>query len=175
MDPKKTELIERLIACNCTRFAEADREWMGKLEMAQLEAMQAPEGVGVLPEVPPPAEPVKPKVEPEVVAPEVPKPAATPEEFIATAPKELQAVLNDALAAHRAHKAEIVKLIAANEDNRFTAEELGAMDSPVLEKLASLAKVPVVNRALQGGGPAAGGERHAPRPKDVFEVGSAYK
>jgi hypothetical protein len=82
-----------------------------------------------------------PVVEPNVQA----EPEATLESvdsYIAKAPAELQGVLRRAVQRDEAHKQSLIAGIKTNSRNRFSDEQLAAMDLPQLEGLAALAEVP---------------------------------
>lgn len=64
------------------------------------------------------------------------------EEFIGSAPAEMQDVLRSGLAAHQAQKTGLVDTIVANASNKFTKEQLNAMPLGQLEAIAALAKTP---------------------------------
>lgn len=62
------------------------------------------------------------------------------EEFIGSAPAEMQDVLRSGLAAHQSQKNGLVDTIVANASNKFTKEQLNAMPLGQLEAIAALAK-----------------------------------
>ncbi|GIW60134.1 MAG: hypothetical protein KatS3mg087_1200 [Patescibacteria group bacterium] len=61
------------------------------------------------------------------------------EDWIQSAPDEVRAAVQNALALERARKAELVKVITNNKHNRFTREQLMAKPIDELEALAALA------------------------------------
>jgi len=131
----KKALIDGLIANSATQFEESDRatlETMSEEVLAKLAPKETPAVNKEVPAVV--AEPV--------AAPAVNKAPATPEEFLAAAPKEIQAVLNSGLAMHRERKDSLVKGLMANSRNTFKEDALRAMEMSTLEGLAKLADVP---------------------------------
>lgn len=138
-DMGKKEKIEALIACHRTRFTETDEEWMMQLEEEQLDKL-SPAEVEAQPQTPPPPPEPEAKVEEE----EEEKVPATPEEYIAKAPQELQAVLTRALSRDRAIKDDVIRKIMANKRNKFSECQLKAKGLDELEAIAELA-APVVN------------------------------
>jgi len=62
------------------------------------------------------------------------------EEFIGSAPAEMQDVLRSGLAAHQSQKNGLVDTIVGNASNKFTKEQLNAMPLGQLEAIAALAK-----------------------------------
>jgi hypothetical protein len=73
-------------------------------------------------------------------APAVPTPL-TPEEWLAQAPEDVQALVGNALNAQRQRKEALVAAIVANSNNRFTPQYLNSQPVDALEGMASLAGV----------------------------------
>jgi hypothetical protein len=167
---KKNELIEKLIGCPCTRFTANDQAFLETLNEEQLEKLQPPDGVGVLPTEPPaptqnqtpapadpPAEPPKQNADPK------PKPEGiqiTADQF---------RTLQRAEARDKAEKDQLVTKLLANQHNPFTKDQLEAKELEELKALAQLGHVEV-DYGPQGGPPATNADPNAapPMPK-VFE------
>jgi hypothetical protein len=66
----------------------------------------------------------------------------TLDQFINSAPPEMQEVMRQSLALHQARKTELVDSILATNRSKFTKEQLSAFSIDMLEGLASLAAVP---------------------------------
>ncbi len=73
---------------------------------------------------------------------EINKIPATLEEFIATAPESMRAVLSSGIKMHNEAKLELVKALRSNSKCLFSEQELNAMDIQQLTKLAQLAETP---------------------------------
>ena len=93
------------------------------------------------------------------------------EDFINKAPPEIQAVLNSGLASYKASKEALIKVITANERNKFTKDQLAEKDVEELKSLASLAantekekeNLEAINNNYDGqGDPAANAETEEP-------------
>ena len=75
-------------------------------------------------------------------APEQPAPQPVVnslEDILALAPAKDRAVVEQALATNQKVREDLIAKIVANKANAFTADELGAFDTPALEKMAALA------------------------------------
>ena len=72
------------------------------------------------------------------------------EDFIKSAPPEIQAVLNAGMTQLAQRKTDLVTVIVANARNKFTEASLKGMDISVLEDIASLAST--VDYSAQRGG-----------------------
>lgn len=95
----------------------------------------------------------------------------TPEEYIAQAPKAMQSVLSQALAAHTSKHAELVAQVKGLSTNRFTEEQLTGFDIPMLENLAALGNAPsFAGRAAPVSNSASDEGSYSPAPS-IFEVG----
>jgi hypothetical protein len=71
--------------------------------------------------------------------------AITAAEYVQQAPPQIQYLLNNALQQQAARRASLVSVILGNARNRFTADELNAIqDDNVLERMAALAQEPEV-------------------------------
>ncbi len=135
----KEELVSALIANAASQFTDDDREWLMSLEEPQLSRMAPVTAEEVFPEVQPPTKEAvtEPVVETPVV--EVTEPPISTEDYIADAPEEVQAVLNEGLKMHRARKDQIVGALVANSRCKFSQEDLNAKSLTELENIASLA------------------------------------
>lgn len=153
MDEKERKaLADKAIANAKSPWTEEDRDTLMKMSDKHLEWV----GNAVEPkeEVDPtetPTEPTitKPKVEKNTTeTPTEPAPAGnvepTVEEYIENAPKGMQDMLRQGLAAHAQEKGVLVKKIMANVRNPFTKEQLEAKGVTELNGIAQLAEVPVV-------------------------------
>jgi len=152
-DSMNKDKVNTLIACPRTRLVECDRSWLETLSDGQLDKFEAV---------------------PEEKAPDPMPVPKTMEEFVATAPDDFKPILNRALAREAEIKATFVDAIAANAANKFTREELVAMDVVNLGHIAALAHVDV-NYAGQAGGPAKPPETNVskvPDPPPLFTVKS---
>lgn len=75
-------------------------------------------------------------------APEQPAPQPVVnslEDILALAPAKDRAVVEQALATNQKVREDLIAKIVANKANAFSADELGAFDTPALEKMAALA------------------------------------
>lgn len=68
------------------------------------------------------------------------------QEWITTAPPEVQSVVNRALKLENDQKEQAIQIIIANENNKFSKEQLQAFDIEVLNNLVELAQVKVVEK-----------------------------
>lgn len=73
------------------------------------------------------------------------------DELLASAPADVKAKIEEAFAVNTAHRDGLIDKIVANEKNQFSKEELAAMPTASLDKLAVLA----VNTAPTGSAPSA--------------------
>lgn len=73
------------------------------------------------------------------------------EEYVSSAPKEVQEVLRNGISTYNTQKAGLVKAIMENKQNTFTSEALNAMSLDQLTAIAKLAEIqkPVANYAGQ--------------------------
>lgn len=138
-DMKREDLVKALIDNEGTQYTESDTEMLLTLEDALLEKM-TPVVANVT------ADPV-------INAAAEAKPV-TADDYINSAPKEIQAVLNQGLSMQRERKDVLIKGILANARNTFSEASLGGKDLGELESIAALTgdvsyglmgAVPVVN------------------------------
>ena len=116
-----------LISNEHTAFTEADSEWLSALNEEQIEKLESN------------AEPVEiEKIVEKIVekAPDHEGPV-TLESWVAAAPGEIRAVINDGLKQLDVKRADLIQDIVANERNQFTEEALKGMDTDMLENLAA--------------------------------------
>lgn len=99
----------------------------------------------------------------------------TEEEWLATAPPSVQAMVRNALAAEAKKKAGLVATITANKRNKFTKEYLETQDIEVLEGIAAMcAPAPVANFSGAAGGVTSNGEPFVQKPlgRPVMNLGN---
>lgn len=154
----REQLIDSIMIANGSPFSEDDREMLTALAEGHFQKIAKPYLAANAA-----AETVKPKPTPKVVAavdPSAPgadlvnepaKPAVvaaaaakTPEvvtlaSYIDAAPPELRDSIREMHAYTQARRGRMVDAIVAHEANEFTAEELQAMGTPMLEKLTRIA------------------------------------
>ncbi len=155
----KDQLVNDLIANEASSFEDGDRDWLSTLEESQLAKMSP-----VVNEEPAPA----PIEEPPVVEEEVVPTPVTTEEYIASAPAEVQAVLNESLGMHRSRKDALVKGILANSRNQFSEPDLQSKGLPELESIAALATNITYEVGSIGQGAPTINDDSIPPPPDLF-------
>ena len=148
------ERVDALISNEGTKFTEDDRSWLvgledeafGKLEdllsskadpVVETTTTTEGEGEGTGDPVVEGDPAAAIKASGDDAAPQ------TEEEYINSAPSEMQEVLNSGLALHRQQKADIIKGLTSNERCAFNETELQDKSLEELEKLASLADVQI--------------------------------
>lgn len=177
--------IDALITCKNTRFDEDDRAWLNTLEDVRLDKLRVnedPPPADPPKEDPPPADPPKdaspPADTPKDASPpaDMPKDNApkdnaqkpqTVDEYIGSAPPEIQGVLRRSVARDRQIKNKLVEALVANERCAFTKEQLAIKDIGELENLIALARVEVDFSAASGG-PSSNVEDDVPDMLPVF-------
>ncbi len=132
------ERVAALVALTTNPFTNDDLTWLENLDEAAVTALEKKEFV--VASAPPapapkPAEPAAPVVN------NAPAPVDT-ETFISAAPKELQQVLRNGLKLQNQYREGLIKQLSEIPNTVFSAEELKAMDTEMLEKMARLASVP---------------------------------
>ncbi len=155
--------VDGLIACQRCRFEEKDREWLMTLNAEQLERITPPDNVVLkanteeqnlpTPIVPSPKGAV---ANAEDLAKDQPK---TAEEWLLAQhgmPQEVAETLTESLVNNRAVREEMITNILADPRNGFTKEDLAAMRTNDLRRIASLAVKPSVNTQTGDGQPAPG-------------------
>lgn len=158
----KKEMVDGLITNKATKWEEADRAFLMGLEEKQLAKFEptvvknegdddptkktkereqevkdaaTKGGIGVTPPVVN-KENDPPKEEPK---PELKKPV-TVNEYVSSAPPEIQAMLNHGLGAYNAEKQRLIGIITSNTANVFSKEQLAVKEVPELHALAMLAQ-----------------------------------
>lgn len=157
----KEEFVADLIAIS--KWTQEDQEFLLSLNEEQLTKMAVPE-TNVDANENPNADPNEGGDDPgegEVVpvvgnaVPLVEKPTAnaepvTAEQYLANAPPEIAAVLNEAMQTQAVKKAELIAVIVANDKNVLTQEQLSAMHVNELSAIAILAaKAPTPEQVLE--------------------------
>lgn len=167
-DMAKKEIVDGLITNKATKWEESDRTYLMTLEEKQLEKFAPVEvknegedptkktkereqevkeagakgGAGIVPPV------VKNDETKEIPTPkkeEPPKKPLTANEYVAQAPPEVAAILNQGMLAYKQQKDALIEVITKNSANTFSKEFLATKEIPELQGLASLASssVPV--------------------------------
>jgi hypothetical protein len=93
----------------------------------------------------------------------------TLEQYIASAPREIQSVLNSSLAMHKQHKDGLIAQLKGTGRCKFNDQQLGEMEVTQLEMLAELAAVPTFQgRQLPQRVNAENDENTVPAPPRMF-------
>lgn len=164
-DMKLAERVKGLIENPKTRFEESDEKWLSALEEDAIDKLE-PEK-----EATPPPDPDAAVDDPN---PEVVK---TADEYLEAAPAEVRSVLSEGLRLQRERKAHFIKALTENPRNGFSEDDLGAMDTQMLERMAKLADLP--DYSAQGAvtslsSPADDPSKAPPMPQ-VFDLTAARK
>jgi hypothetical protein len=139
---KAKEKIDSLIAAN-VGLTEADRPQLNNFTEEQLERIslsKSPAGTA-----PPAAAPAagNPGTAPQSAAGSPPaNNVVSVQDFIKSAPPQMQEVLNNSIAVYNEEKAKLIQIILANENNGFTKQELEAKHLNEIKNLARLAAKP---------------------------------
>jgi hypothetical protein len=139
-DMAKKDLIDAAIQSG--KFLETERTFLEGLDDARLSAFVPP--AAPAPQAPAPAPapaPVAPTAQAPAPAPAPAKPV-TVEEYLASAPPELQDTLRVGLQTHNSQKQALIATILANKANTFPAERLNTMVFGDLQALAAFAQAP---------------------------------
>ncbi len=166
---KITQRVDALVANEGTKFTDVHKEWLLTLSEDQLEILE--------PEAPKAAEtpnaneetPVGGTADPPPV--EEPVEVPTTKQFLASAPAEIQEVLNEGIALRDQRRGSLVSVLKANKSCDYSEDELKAMSVVNLEKLAKLANVPSFEG--QGGGLRTQmdvGDDEVPEALNVFDI-----
>jgi len=170
---EKKEIVDALIACDRTKFEEGDRDWLTTLETEQLDKLKAPEEKPKK-EPDPKINKEEPKKETEKKESKKVEPtgneAPTVEQYIKTAPGEIQAVLNRAVKRDQTIKADLVKALMANDRNSFSEEELKAKEIVELEHLVELGRIEVDFSGQSGGPESKADDGRIPPMPPVFNL-----
>lgn len=132
--PTTNSLVDELIANSATQFTEDDRQWLSELPEERLNKMTPT----VNTENDSEEEEEQPAADP---APAV-NSAATPEDFISQAPKEIQEVLQEGLRMQSEARQKLVKELMDSGRCDFTEAQLKDMSTSQLRSMAKLANVP---------------------------------
>ena len=151
-DKKKCceEKVQMLIEHEGTRFEEKDREWLLSLNEEQIERLVP---VEKKPEEKPAANAAEDKAKADAAAAAVAAQAnqgQSVDQYIASAPAEMRGMLANAFREYKAKKAELVAVLMANKNCRFTKEQLEDMETEALVNLTDLAKGAAVAPAPAG-------------------------
>ena len=140
------EKVDALVSNEATKFSEDDRQWLSTLSEDQLDKLEPEEGEEASADEGTEegnADEGTQETAEEEKADEAPAAnAASPEDFIKQAPKEMQDMLNSGLKMHNQKKQALVKQLRGNERCDYAESELNAMELNELERLAKLANVP---------------------------------
>ena len=130
----KEELVNGLITNEATQYVEDDREWLSSLEESVLARMSP-----VVPDDTQTPEEIAAEQAVIDAAAESNNTPITTEDYIASAPPEIQDVLNQGVQMHEARKKALVTGLVANERCKFTQTDLESKPLAELENLATLA------------------------------------
>lgn len=142
VDVNRQTLVTQMIANASSCWTEADRAFLMGVDDVQFKKLSL-NGVAAQPSGS--SAPVAPDT-PGTVTPTANAQSAialavqTVDQFLATAPPEIAAVLNNGLASLATERQRLTSTITANGQNPFTEEELGRMSMPSLTKLAAFAR-----------------------------------
>lgn len=145
--PISAEKVTAIIVNEATQFTEEDREFLQDLpedqftKLETLTANAASKASEAAEEEAPDPDPEN-TPDPEISANEETPAKESVDDFISSAPVEMQEMLNAGLRLHRDNKTKLIKGIRANKNNNFTEVVLNAMDLETLENLGALANVP---------------------------------
>lgn len=153
------EKVKALIANEKSNYDEKDTEWLEEMEEVQLDKVIANVGVSEERDKSLVTAAVEKAfidainngemVKVEKKDPDTKDKPPTAEEYIANAPGEIQDVLRTSLNMHKEKKAALVQQIVANEQNRFTPEQLNSKEVGELENIAALIPLKVVDESGQ--------------------------
>lgn len=153
------EKVKALIANEKSNYDEKDTEWLENMEEAQLDKMIANVGVSEERDKSLVTAAVEKAFEDAINSGEIVKvekkdpnkkeAPPTAEQYIANAPSEIQDVLRTSLNMHKEKKVALVQQIVANEQNRFTPEQLNSKEVGELENIAALIPLKVVDESGQ--------------------------
>lgn len=139
--------VEQLIQLN--HFDADDKEWLSGLEESAIDRLLVVHGA-----IAKPVEKKEEKKAPEVTEPQAnaETPQMNEEQVLAALSPERRQQMEHGMKLYREHREGLVGRITANS-KVYSAEELAAMDTTALEKLAQVVK-PVANYAIGGAGTA---------------------
>lgn len=137
------EVVDGLIANEATQFTEDDREWLESQDEARLNSLSPVANSKGSEDEPKQVENTQ--EDPEGKGSEdaeVTANSQTAEQFIESAPAEMQEVLSDGLRMQREVKDKLIKELVANERCGFDETELKEMKTEQLRKLSKLGNIP---------------------------------
>ncbi len=137
LDMKK-KIIDALIANEATQWKEDDREALMAMEEAVLNKL-TPVVNEEQAEVVRKAKEAFDQTQTNEEDSDTENKPMTPKEYIANAPSEIAAVLNQNMATYNAEKAKLIEAITANKKCSFTKEQLESKEVGELKQIASLA------------------------------------
>jgi len=180
----KEELVNGLIANKASQFVEEDRDWLNTLEVAQLsklspvgnddgDAGSGDDGASDNDNADTDTETIALHTvgDADAAGDGDGAPVST-EDYIADAPPEVQAVLNQGLSMHRARKDALIGALTGNSRCKFSKEQLESKEIPELENLAALA----VDISYEGAAPALStlqADDAIPAPPQLFDLNNA--
>jgi len=139
---KAKEKIDSLIAAN-VGLTEADRAALNNFTEEQLERISLPKSPGgTAPQVAAPAAGTPGTTTQPAAGSPATTNVVTVQDFIKSAPPQMQEVLNNSIAVYNEEKAKLIQVILANENNGFTKQELEAKHLNEIKNLARLAAKP---------------------------------
>lgn len=158
----KDQLVNGLIDNASTQFTDDDRDWLSTLSEAQLARLTPVVNEGASEEQ---------TQETETISDQESSQPVSTEDYIAGAPEEMQAVLNEGLRMHRSRKDAVVKNIMENARNTFSREDLECKGLSELESIASLA----TDISFEGAAPVSNSgnaeeDDAPPPPPQVFDL-----
>lgn len=136
---EKDKLVAAIIANASTQFTEKDKDTLMALDEAVLVNMLPAEAENeetVANAAKVAADKALNNNQAETDTPDKPQ---TAEEYIANAPGDVKAMLNNGMKSYAADKAKLIAIIVANEKNEFSEADLKAKELPELKNLAALA------------------------------------
>ena len=140
----KEELISFLIANEDSIWEESDAEALSKLSDEKLEKMaeqlKEEEGEEEESTTPEATSTPAPQANPEKELAVAQNQKVDAQSYIQNAPPEIREMLESGLAAHQAEKKRLISTIVANENNRFTEEQLQKKPLGELQAIAELAR-----------------------------------
>jgi hypothetical protein len=145
VQPCCPEKVEMLIQSDYSTFIEADREWLGGMEESYIDKLltMQTDFETKIKDAEKKAEEKKEPVMNEAQAIKVlESQLSDPEKFKKFMPKEMRAQFEHGMKLHEEHRAGVIAKILTCSDV-YTEDELKAMETPALEKLAKAVKAPV--------------------------------
>ena len=124
--------VDALINHSATQFEETDREFLLTQSENMLDKMLPKETQQEQP----------PQVNAEMVKTYIQESFKKPEDFVNLLPADMQDQLKSGLKLHKEQRTQLIEAITTNSQ-AFSKEELEAMDTTMLTKIASTAKAPV--------------------------------